>query len=267
MSDDRRRQLQRVRQRQRRQQRPVVVQSADSDFALPGIFGWMQRNGRLLVLVGILVMVMSLAGSVLLTNLDQPDAGGSTATATPVAESRPVGTPGPDGVIRQYSGPPAMQIDPTRDYAALFRTEKGDFRIELAAEEAPGYVNNFVFLARSGFYDGLTFHRVVPGFVAQGGDPTGSGTGGPGYTLREEDNDLHLDAGAISMARSAIGVSGSQFFITLEPQPALEPQFASFGRVVEGMDVVRALTARDPQQRGQPPGDRILDVEIVETGG
>jgi cyclophilin family peptidyl-prolyl cis-trans isomerase len=160
-----------------------------------------------------------------------------------------------------------MQIDTTKNYEAVFRTEKGDFTVELEPEAAPGYVNNFVFLARNRFYEGLTFHRVIPGFVAQGGDPTGTGSGGPGYTVMEETNNRELGVGAIAMARSSAGVSGSQFFITLEPQPALEPQFASFGQVTSGMDVVRALTARDPQQRAQPPGDRILKIDIVEKGG
>jgi peptidylprolyl isomerase len=266
MTEDRRRQLRRQRQRQRREARPTPQQAASADVAMPGIFGWMQRNGRLLVLVGILVMVLSLGGSVLLGNVDDPEPQGSTATVAPSAEARPIGTPGADGVIRQYSGPPPMQIDPTRDYEAVFRTEKGDFKIELEPEAAPGYVNNFVFLARNRFYDGLTFHRVIPGFVAQGGDPTGTGSGGPGYTVREEKNNRELGVGAIAMARSSAGVSGSQFFITLEPQPALEPQFAAFGLVTEGMDVVRALTARDPSARAQPPGDRILKIEIVEKG-
>ncbi len=267
MSEDRRRQQRQQRLRQRRQQRPLVTQPASTAVAMPGVFGWMQRNGRLLVLVGILVMVLSLGGSVLLSNVEDPEPTGSTATVGPTAEAKAIGTPGPDGVFRQYSGPPPMQIDVKRDYEAVFRTEKGDFRVELEPEAAPGYVNNFVFLAKNRFYDGLTFHRVIPGFVAQGGDPTGTGSGGPGYTVREERNDRTLDTGAIAMARSSAGVSGSQFFITLEPQPALEPQFASFGRVVEGMDVVRALTARDPSQRAQPPPDRILKVEIVEKGG
>src|SRR5439155_23767409 len=114
--------------------------------------------------------------------------------------------------------------------------EKGDFRVQLLPDKAPGYVNNFVFLAKNRFYDGLTFHRVVSGFVAQAGDPLGNGTGGPGYTLTQERNDVQFDAGIISMASSSAGVSGSQFFITLQPHPELEPSFSAFGRVVDGMD-------------------------------
>ena len=158
-----------------------------------------------------------------------------------------------------------MEIDPANRYEALIRTERGDIRVELLAEEAPGYVNNFVFLARNNFFDGLTFHRVLPGFVAQGGDPTGGGAGGPGYDLEEETNDLPFDAGVLSMAKSN-RVSGSQFFITLAPTPHLEPGFTVFGRVIEGLDVARSLTAREAAP-GAPPADRILSIEITETPG
>lgn len=265
MSDDRRRQQQRERQRRRRRQQPVATAVTSSNIELPGVFGWMQRNGRLMVLSGIVVLVGSLGAGFLVTRSPGPSAVSSTATATatPVG-GQPVGAPGADGVVRRYPGPPPLAIDPQKRYEAVIRTEKGDIRIELLPEKAPGYVNNFVFLARNRFFDGLTFHRVVPGFVAQGGDPLGTGTGNPGYTIPAEKNDVQFDAGIISMASSAAGVSGSQFFITLEPQPALEPSFAAFGRVVDGLPVARALTVRDPQAPNQPPPDRILKVEIVE---
>jgi len=158
-----------------------------------------------------------------------------------------------------------MEIDPSNRYEAVIRTERGDIRVELLPGEAPGYVNNFVFLARNRFYDGLTFHRVLTGFVAQGGDPTGGGAGGPGYSLEEETNELPFDAGVISMAKST-AVSGSQFFITLEPTPFLEPDFTVFGRVIEGLEVARSLTAREPGP-GAPPADRIISIEIIETAG
>ena len=158
-----------------------------------------------------------------------------------------------------------MEINPSNRYEALIRTERGDIRVELLPQEAPGYVNNFVFLARNNFFDGLTFHRVIPGFVAQGGDPTGGGAGGPGYDLEEETNDLPFDAGVLSMAKSS-RVSGSQFFITLAPTPHLEPDFTVFGRVIEGLDVARSLTAREASP-GAPPAARILSIEITETPG
>ena len=159
-----------------------------------------------------------------------------------------------------------MTIDPAASYEAIIRTEKGDIRIELLPAAAPGYVNNFVFLAREGFYEGITFHRVIPGFVAQAGDPTGTGLSSSGYDLVEELNDLPFDAGVLSMAKGGDDVSGSQFFITLEPTPHLaDSNFTVFGRVIAGLDVARSLTARDPGAPGQPPGDRILRIDITET--
>lgn len=262
--NDRRRQQQRERLRLRRRQ-PTPTGPVDTmGFEFPGVFGWMQHNGRIMVLTGIIVLLGSLgAGFLVSQNPALPPS--ATATVTPTPEGgKPVGSAGADGVVRRYTGAPPMTVDPKKRYEALIRTEKGDIHIELLADKALGHVNNFVFLARNRFFDGLTFHRVVTGFVAQGGDPLGNGSGGPGYTIPAEKNDIQFDAGIISMASSSAGVSGSQFFITLEPQPALEPSFTAFGRVVEGLDVARALTVRNPQSAGQPPGDRILKIQIVE---
>ena len=199
----------------------------------------------------------------------------TTATPTTVAEpgtippvadatastAEAAATPG-DG--RAYAAPPSMTINPARSYEAVIRTERGDVRITLLPEAAPGYVNNFVFLAREGFYDGITFHRVVPGFVAQAGDPTGTGAGSAGYDLVEERNDLPFAVGVLSMAKGGAIVSGSQFFVTLAPAPHLEGSFTVFGRVASGLEVLQSLTPRDPQQPGQPLGDRILAIDIVE---
>ena len=277
MSNDRRRQRRRQRQRARRSQLRGYDPAGPVEF--PGIFGWLQRRQRVLFAVGIMVLVVSLGGVFITTQFgnQSPDptptptpteaAATAEGTSEPTAEPTPEPTPTPDadGVLRTYSAPPAMEIDPDNRYEALIRTERGDIRVELLPQEAPGYVNNFVFLARNRFFDGLTFHRVLPGFVAQGGDPTGGGAGGPGYSLEEETNELPFDAGVLSMAKSNT-VSGSQFFITLEPTPFLEPDFTVFGRVIEGLDVARSLTAREPGP-GAPPADRILSIEITETPG
>lgn len=166
-----------------------------------------------------------------------------------------------------WTDAPAMTIDTSRSYEALLKTEKGDVRIELFADRVPVTVNNFVFLARQGFYDGVTFHRVIPGFMAQTGDPTATGAGGPGYTFEDEfDASLrHDSAGVVSMANRGANTNGSQFFITYVPQPHLDDRHTVFGRVLEGMDVVESLTPRDPSQNAQAPaGDRIITVEIVE---
>jgi cyclophilin family peptidyl-prolyl cis-trans isomerase len=149
-----------------------------------------------------------------------------------------------------YSEPPPMQIDPGQTYIATLSTAKGDIVVRLDAGAAPQTVNNFVFLAQQGFYDGLTFHRVEPGFVIQGGDPTGTGAGGPGYTVPAEIELPHVE-GAIAMARQGDEVnparasSGSQFYITLAPTPFLDGAYTAFGRVTEGMDVVRSIAIGD----------------------
>jgi len=169
---------------------------------------------------------------------------------------------------KTFDAPPPTIIDPERTYVATIQTEKGDIVLELFPSDAPVTVNNFVFLACRGFYDGLTFHRVIPGFVAQGGDPTGMGAGGPGYFLPDEQNDLTHEAGVIAMARDGLGrVSGSQFYITYTPQFDLDDLgFTVFGRVTSGMDVLEQLTPRDPQATpNAPPGDEILAVTIEES--
>ena len=136
-------------------------------------------------------------------------------------------------MAKRYSSPPAMQIDPNKRYVAVFHTDRGDFQVELFAKQAPVTVNNFVFLAREGYYDGVTFHRVIKGFMAQGGDPTGTGTGGPGYEFNDERSalDLKHDApGTLSMANAGPNTNGSQFFITFVPTPHLNGKHAVFGR-------------------------------------
>lgn len=166
---------------------------------------------------------------------------------------------------KQYSEAPEMVIDPKKSYTAIFRTDVGDFEIELFADRAPKTVNSFVFLVRDKFYDGVTFHRVIPGFMAQGGDPTGTGMGGPGYEFEDEFHPtLHHDApGILSMANAGKNTNGSQFFITLVPTPYLNNKHSVFGKVVKGMDVVEKIEERDPD-RARKPGTKITEIEIVE---
>jgi len=165
-----------------------------------------------------------------------------------------------------WSEPPAMTIDPAKQYEAVLQTEKGPIRIQLYADKAPKTVNNFVFLARQGYYDNVTFHRVIPGFMAQTGDPTGTGSGGPGYQFEDEFSpDLKHDSeGIVSMANSGPNTNGSQFFITYAATPHLDNVHTVFGKVIEGMDAAKALSPRDPSDPNAAPGDRILSVEIVE---
>jgi cyclophilin family peptidyl-prolyl cis-trans isomerase len=162
--------------------------------------------------------------------------------------------------------PPSGALDTSKTYTARFKTEKGDIVVELYADRAPRTVENFVNLARAGFYDGTTFHRVIGGFMAQGGDPTGTGTGGPGYQFDDEfDPSLRHDAaGTLSMANAGPGTNGSQFFLTYGPTPHLDNKHSVFGRVTDGMDVLQSLRERDPQ-RDREPGDRIDTIEISES--
>ena len=168
--------------------------------------------------------------------------------------------------MKQYDAPPAMMIDPERSYTAAFTLDKGgEFVVELFAKEAPVTVNNFVFLARDGYYDGVTFHRVIPGFMAQTGDPTGTGRGGPGYRF---DDEFHRDRrhdgpGVLSMANAGKNTNGSQFFITFTATPHLDSAHSVFGKVVKGMDVVHGISVRDPGTAGTP-GDAIETITIHE---
>jgi cyclophilin family peptidyl-prolyl cis-trans isomerase len=162
--------------------------------------------------------------------------------------------------------PPSGDLDLTKGFVARLKTEKGDVVVELYADRAPLTVENFVNLARSGFYDGTTFHRVIRGFMAQGGDPTGTGTGGPGYQFGDEFHPSlrHDGPGILSMANAGPGTNGSQFFITYGSTPHLDNKHSVFGRVTEGMQVVQALRERDPQF-DRNPGDRIDTIEITES--
>ena len=213
----------------------------------------------------------------------EPVAPAPPAAAQPTAQAPPAASQQSPG---QWSSPPTLAIDSSKKYTATIELEKGEsIEIELFADKAPVTVNNFVFLARQGYYDGVTFHRVIPGFMAQTGDPTGTGSGGPGYRF---DNELHTDLrhtgpGILSMANSGVrdgaGTNGSQFFITYVPTPALDglnpdgsPKNCSaprtschavFGRVVGGMDVVIALRERNPSTAAFL-GDAIRTISIEE---
>lgn len=157
---------------------------------------------------------------------------------------------------KQWDNPPAMQIDGQKKYTATMETNKGEIEIALYPAHAPKTVNNFVFLAREGFYDGVSFHRVISDFVIQGGDPTGTGRGGPGYRFEDElqGNPLKHETGSLSMANAGPNTNGSQFFITHSPQPHLDGRHTVFGKVTKGQDIVNAIRE----------GDRMTSVTIRE---
>jgi cyclophilin family peptidyl-prolyl cis-trans isomerase len=168
-------------------------------------------------------------------------------------------------MTKQWNTPPAMTIDPKKKYKARMETDKGTLVIELFADKTPKTVNNFVFLSREGFYDGIIFHRVIQDFMAQGGDPTGTGTGGPGYRFTDEFHPSlkHDKPGRLSMANAGPGTNGSQFFITHVPTPWLDNKHSIFGQVVEGMDVLLSIPPRDPM-KADAPSVKIIKVTIQE---
>lgn len=168
---------------------------------------------------------------------------------------------------RQYATCPLITIDQNRQYLATLHTNKGEIVLELFANLAPLAVNNFVFLAREGFYDNVTFHKVLPGFIAQSGDPSGTGFGGPGYTFIDEIVEgLNFDIpGVLAMANAGPDTNGSQFFITLGSAPQLNGEYTIFGRVLSGMEILSQLTPRNPNTgMNLPPGDLIQSVTIEE---
>ena len=167
---------------------------------------------------------------------------------------------------KQWTTPPAMQIDPKKKYKARMETSNGVLVIELFADKTPKTVNSFVFLSRAGFYDAVLLHRVIDNFMAQGGDPTGAGTGGPGYQFEDEFHPSlkHDKQGVLSMANAGPGTNGSQFFITHGPTPHLNNRHSVFGQVVEGLDVLMSIPARDPNNRNAP-AVKILSVTIEES--
>jgi peptidyl-prolyl cis-trans isomerase B (cyclophilin B) len=158
--------------------------------------------------------------------------------------------PGSSGESGRYKAPPPMTIDSAKSYKAAVLTSKGTIELSLDAKAAPITVNNFVFLARERYYDGLVFHRVEPGFVVQGGDPSGTGSGGPGYTIADEPSPLLHEIGALGMAKStAPNSAGSQFYITLSAQPSLDGRYTVFGKVAAGLDVAQKIARGDVIQR------------------
>lgn len=163
---------------------------------------------------------------------------------------------------KQWESPPPMDIDPSASYQATMKTNNGDIVLELWADKAPKTVNNFVFLAQEGFYDGVIFHRVIDDFMAQTGDPTGTGTGGPGYRFEDEFHPeaRHDGPGILSMANAGPGTNGSQFFITHVATPWLDDKHSVFGKVSGGLEVLMSIPARDPSNPDAPA----VSIEAIE---
>ena len=235
---------------------------------------------KLPALMGAMAAALSLAACIIGTPTPQ-----RTPTSTPAARptAKAVPTAGVGGVnptprvitqegrtIKQYGQPPVMVIEPRAKYTATIRTNKGQFTVELFAAQAPVTVNNFVFLAQDGFYDRVIFHRVIEGFMIQGGDPTGTGAGGPGYRFQDEIVPaLVFDrSGILAMANAGPGTNGSQFFVTVAPTPHLNGAHTIFGRVTTGQEVVDAISVVPTGQGNRPLQPVVIQgIGITKTGG
>jgi cyclophilin family peptidyl-prolyl cis-trans isomerase len=218
-----------------------------------------QKLLRRILLIGLLIIASAVVILIIVSSI-QTDRTDQSPTTGVSAMPTLIGT-------KKYSGVPPMLIDIGRNYFATVRLAKGgEFVIQLYPDKAPITVNNFVFLARQGFYNGVTFHRVIDGFMAQSGDPTGTGSGGPGYTFANEANDLKYDKpGVVGMANTGRPNSnGSQFFIMFDKYSLSESNYTIFGQVVEGMDVVNSITRRNPETNPDFTGDVIESITIAE---
>ena len=242
--------------------------------------GTKARVGRVVKLSVMLILVagaLFLAGCILETPTPEPTpTSADDEIAAPLPTEAAVITPTPsslrlgDRTVKQYGGPPVFTIDSSAQYMATVRTNNGTITVELFASQAPITVNNFVFLAREGFYNGVIFHRVIPKFMIQAGDPTGTGAGGPGYQFQDEfAGNLVFDRpGILAMANAGPNSNGSQFFITVEPTPHLNGAHTIFGRVAEGLDIVNSISTLSTNDRDRPLNPVIIQsVEIVKSGG
>ena len=234
-------------------------------------------------MIALFLVLVALMGCVLQTPGAESPAATEPAQATPVATSSAGSTvAGPTETLvptsttsavrpagrTRYSSPPAMTLDSAFDYVADFRTSQGGFRVKLLASQAPVTVNNFVFLAQQGFYDGLTFHRVIENFMIQGGDPTGNGAGGPGYVFQDEivPGLVFDQPGKLAMANAGPGTNGSQFFITTVPTLHLNGNHTIFGEVTEGQAVVTAISRVATNNRDAPLQRVVIErIEIIQS--
>jgi cyclophilin family peptidyl-prolyl cis-trans isomerase len=217
----------------------------------------------LIIIVAVVVGLSILIGNLIKNNKSAQAT--PTATLASVQQVQGTGEAQDTGeTVMQWDSAPAMAIDTSKSYIATVKMAKGgEFVIQLYPDKAPVTVNNFVFLAANGYYDGVTFHRVLEDFMAQTGDPTGTGGGGPGYQFENEDSDLRFDKeGVVAMANAGRDTNGSQFFITFGPAEYLNGDYTIFGQVISGMDVVKGITLRDPRYNPDYTGDVIESITI-----
>jgi len=250
LAKKRKRELQHLRQEPARRRSYQLGNTSPKDIYKPGFPMNLLGNVKLFALFGVAVIASMIIAAVLTNRGNDSDAeADDLRTVTPTATVDASATASPSASVTAKTFAAAEQVvDPAKQYTATMKTSKGDIVIKLYADKAPNTVNSFVFLAKQGYFDGITFHRVVKDFVIQAGDPTGTGSGGPGYTTKDEPNEIPNKRGTITMAKVAgSGVFGSQFFINLKDNAALDynntsgDKFYPFGEVTSGMDVVDAI--------------------------
>lgn len=232
----------------------------------------MPRQSRIpAILSALIVVAVFVVLGIMLANNSGTTSPQTSAVPTPDTFSVQPTTAASDtnatGSTKTYNAMPEMTIDMTKHYTATITTPRGDITIKLRPDIAPKTVNSFAFLAKEGFYNGLTWHRVLPNFMAQGGDPRGDGTGGPGYSIPDEFTDKILfdRPGIVAMAHSSLPNSGgSQFFITTAAASYLDKQYTVFGEVTQGQDIVNGIPLRDPEQNPTTPGEQIVKITITE---
>lgn len=271
MPKRKKRELQHLRQESSRRRSYQLGNASPADIYKPGFPMNIFSNVRLFAIIGVVVIVSFVVAAILTSQLQGTNAADEVdvpdATATPTID--PSATVPPTTAAKSFTAA-ATVVDPAKSYTATIKTNKGDIVIELFDDQAQNTVNSFVFLAQQGFFDGLTFHRVAKNFVIQAGDPTGTGSGGPGYATQQEPNEIKNTRGTISMAKVGTAKEfGSQFFINLKDNPGLDYNqsnpFYPFGEVTDGMDVVDAI-ANSPVQGEKPnPPITIETIEIEES--
>ena len=266
MAKKRKRELQHLRQESSRRKNYQLGNTNPNEFYKPGfpmnIFG----NVRIFAIIGVLAGV-AMVGTAFLTtrarNAANPDAVDVPTATVDASVTADASSTAPASVTPKSFTAAEQVVDPAKKYVATIKTSKGDIIVDLFADKAPNTVNNFVFLAQKGYFDGITFHRVVKDFVIQAGDPTGTGSGGPGYSTKDEPNEIANTRGTLSMAKvKGAGEFGSQFFINLKNNTALDynnpgDKFYPFGEVTSGMDVVDAIGA-SPVDSGSKPNPPIV---------
>jgi cyclophilin family peptidyl-prolyl cis-trans isomerase len=233
-------------------------------------------RGVIVIISGAIILIVAVVSLSLpklqnlgpLPTLAPPTKGTVQPTSTPAATDTITPTifpPKESPTLTQYGIPP-INIDVKKQYFGTFKLAKGgEFVVQFYPDKAPIAVNSFIYLAKKGYFNGTTFHRVLEGFMAQGGDPTGTGMGGPGYNFKNEDSDLTFDKpGVVAMANAGRDTNGSQFFITFAPAEYLNGGYTIFGQVIKGMDVVNGITRRDPDQSPTFTGDVIEKITIEE---